>query len=385
MNAVFLTLLLVLPALLIYLGYRFSVFRKIGTVLLCYLTGMVLGNIGILPEGFGSLQNSLSEISVALALPLLLFSLDVRSWFKVAGKAMASMLFAVISIVIVSLALFLIFREVRPGAWQLAGMSLGVYTGGTPNLASIKAALDISSADYILFHTYDTIFSLIYIFLLVSVAQRFFLRYLNPFPRRAVREGSAPEEQGAVESLEEYRHMLKPRALADVGLALVLSAVIVGLSVLGGSLFPSSSSAAVTILLITTLGIGASFVGPIRRLRNSFQGGMYIIFIFCLTVASMTDFKGLARVDGIIMIFVVVGIFGSLMIHSLFCRWAGIDVDTFLVTSVSAICSPPFVPVVAGALKNPAVLLSGLTTGIVGYAVGNYLGISLAFLFKSLP
>jgi len=381
----FLVLLLVLPALLIYLGCRYAVFRKIGTVLLCYLTGMLLGNVGILPDGFSSLQNGLSEISVALALPLLLFSLDVRSWFKVAGKAMASLFFAVISIILVSLVLFLLFRRVHPGAWQLAGMSLGVYTGGTPNLASIKAALDISSTDYILFHTYDTIFSLIYIFLLVSVAQRFFLRYLKPFPRRAVTGGAVPEEQGAVEALEAYREMLKPRILAEFGLALVLSVVIVALSVAAGGLFPSASSAAVTILLITTLGIGASFIKPVRNLRNSFQGGMYIIYIFCLTVASLTDFKGLARIDGTIMIFVVVGIFGSLMIHSLFCRWAGIDVDTFLVTSVSAICSPPFVPVVAGALKNPAVLLSGLTTGIVGYAVGNYLGISLAFLFKSIP
>jgi uncharacterized membrane protein len=306
MTIFFLVLLLALPALLIYLGNRYLVFRKIGTVLLCYLTGMLLGNIGILPAGFTSLQNGLSEISVALALPLLLFSIDVRSWFKVAGKAMASLFFAMVSIILVSLVLFLIFRQVNPGAWQLAGMSLGVYTGGTPNLASIKAALDISSTDYIIFHTYDTIFSLIYILLLVSVAQRFFLRYLKPFPNRAVREGEAPREQGGVKSLEAYRDMLRSRGLAELGLALALSAVIVG-------------------------------------------------------------------------------IFGSLMIHSLFCRWAGIDVDTFLVTSVSAICSPPFVPVVVGALKNPAVLLSGLTTGIVGYAVGNYLGISLAFLFKSLP
>ena len=371
--------------MLIYLGCRYSVFRKIGTVLLCYLTGMLLGNIGILPAGFPSLQNGLSEISVALALPLLLFSLDVRSWFKVAGKAMVSLFFAVVSIILVSLVLFLIFRRVNPGAWQLAGMSLGVYTGGTPNLASIKAALDISSTDYILFHTYDTIFSLIYIFLLVSVGQRFFLRYLKPFPRRAAGEGEALREKGGVESLEAYREILKPRGLADFGIALALSAVIVGVSVLAGGLFSPASSAAVTILLITTLGIGASFIKPVRNLKNSFQGGMYIIYIFCLTVASLTDFKGLAKIDGTIMLFVVAGIFGSLMIHSLFCRWAGIDVDTFLVTSVSAICSPPFVPVVAGALKNPAVLLSGLTTGIVGYAVGNYLGISLAFLFKSLP
>jgi uncharacterized membrane protein len=40
--------------------------------------------------------------------------------------------------------------------------------------------------------------------------------------------------------------------------------------------------------------------------------------------------------------------------------------------------------VVAG-LRNPELLPVGITTGIIGYAVGNYLGIGLAYLFRSLP
>ena len=55
----------------------------------------------------------------------------------------------------------------------------------------------------------------------------------------------------------------------------------------------------------------------------------------------------------------------------------------FIITSASAICSPPFVPVVAAALKNRAVIISGLTTGIIGYALGNYLGITMAYVVKS--
>jgi uncharacterized membrane protein len=43
------------------------------------------------------------------------------------------------------------------------------------------------------------------------------------------------------------------------------------------------------------------------------------------------------------------------------------------------------VPVVATALKNKDVILSGIITGIVGLAIGNYLGISYAYLLKNLP
>jgi len=43
---------------------------------------------------------------------------------------------------------------------------------------------------------------------------------------------------------------------------------------------------------------------------------------------------------------------------------------------------PAFVPTVATALKNRAIIVSGLTTGVVGYAIGNYAGIALAYLLK---
>ena len=83
--------------------------------------------------------------------------------------------------------------------------------------------------------------------------------------------------------------------------------------------------------------------------------------------------------------FVAISIVGSLTVHAILCKLFRVDTDTFLITSTSAICSPPFVPVVAAALKNKTIILSGLTTGIIGYAIGNYLGISLAYLFKLIP
>jgi uncharacterized membrane protein len=55
-----------------------------------------------------------------------------------------------------------------------------------------------------------------------------------------------------------------------------------------------------------------------------------------------------------------------------------------MITSVAFICSPPFVPVVAGALKNRHIIVSGITIGIIGYAVGNYLGYIVAEVLSKL-
>jgi uncharacterized membrane protein len=61
-----------------------------------------------------------------------------------------------------------------------------------------------------------------------------------------------------------------------------------------------------------------------------------------------------------------------------------VDADTTIITSIAAVYSPPFVPAVAAALKNKDVIVSGLATGIIGYAVGNYLGIALGHLIHRL-
>jgi uncharacterized membrane protein len=39
---------------------------------------------------------------------------------------------------------------------------------------------------------------------------------------------------------------------------------------------------------------------------------------------------------------------------------------------------------VAGAIKNKDVMVSGITVGIIGYAIGNYLGLVIAELLKTL-
>ena len=384
MVIVFCIVAMTFPALLVYLCYRFAPLRAIGTVVLCYIAGMVLGNIGLLPKSIAPLQSTLTNLTVALALPLLLFSIDVKKWFRVAGKGMLCMLLATISIVAVAFAAYLITRKGDSEAWQLAGMAMGMYTGGTPNMAAIKAALGVLSPTYILFLTYDTVVSLIYILLMSSVARPFFRLYLKPY-ESPVSDGAVASEGDEDESIEAYSGMFKPANLPGLGLALLLSAAIVGVSVFLAGLLPGSASTAATILSITTLGICASFVPAVRKIRKTFQAGMYVIYVFCFVVASMTKLDSLIHIDFRILGFVTGCIFGSLFLHSFLCRLFKIDVDTFIITSVSAVCSPPFVPAVAAALKNKAIIISGLTTGIVGYAIGNYLGIFFAYLFKSIP
>jgi uncharacterized membrane protein len=109
---------------------------------------------------------------------------------------------------------------------------------------------------------------------------------------------------------------------------------------------------------------------------------MYFILVFSLIVSSMANLSRLADVSLVILSYIILVIFGSLLVQSVLSKIFKIDTDTMMITSTAFICSPPFVPVVASALRNKEVIISGLTVGIIGYAIGNYLGITLAYLLK---
>lgn len=374
-----------LPAIVIVAALRVPLVDKVGVVVICYVAGVLLGNSGLLTEAHAPLQESLTEAAVALSLPLLLFSMDLRRWLDVAGKAMLSLFLAVASIVgVASAGQLLLLAEVDEG-WQIAGMAVGVYTGGTPNVAAIKTALGVDSTLFVVVHTYDMLLGAVYILFCVTVAQRVFGRFLPPF-RATASPGLVGLGEDAVspESTEAFRGMLAPPILLRLLVALLLSGLVVGASVILGGFVPGSFRTAAVILAITTLSIVASFVRPIRRLPRTFSLGMYVIYVFCFVVGSMARLNTISEIDPAVFAYMTVCVFGTMLLHALLCRLFRVDVDTFLITSVAAVCSPPFVPVVAAALRNRTIVLSGLTTGIIGYAVGNYLGVAIAYALRSV-
>lgn len=463
LNIITVLLFMVVPALMIFLCVKFKALNKLGIVLLCYIVGMVIGNLGLLPHSFNtpsvtnisvsvaeqagkavdvdilgadgavvetvslssengwtqtvklpyedesknainytvsdenavltasagdSTLSLLQSITICLALPLVLFSLDIRTFFKVAKKGMLCMLLACVAIVVVTFVLHLIFRSSTENSAQYAAGAVAVYTGGTVNFGSIRNAIGVSNDDYIIFNTYDSVVSVIYIFFLSTIGRKFFIKFfrMRPFEKSDSEEHSI-DSATIDESVYTYKEILYKKNIPGLLIALLLSAVIFGISyalnILVSSFNPSLGMT-VMMLSITTLGIAFSFIKKIREIRKTFQLGMYIIYAFCFSVAASADFKALLNFSLPIFCYVCVSIVASLMLHALLSKLFKIDTDTMIITSVSAVCSPPFVPAVAAALNNNAILVSGLATGVVGYAVGNYLGNAVYFLYNMI-
>ncbi|MGY6741412.1 MAG: DUF819 family protein [Cecembia sp.] len=402
------------PALILYLCQRYPFLDKIGTVILAYALGLILGNIGIHP-GLGEILNekiithpqtdlvdvqslvdqgiietknltafqiyklrdNLLSVTVLLAIPLMLFSTNLKSWKKLAGKTILSLFIGLFSVLsVITLGFFLFKESGLPDFWKIAGLLVGVYTGGTPNLASLKLMLDVDANTYILTHTYDLLIGVFYLGFLISLGKKFFSKFLPPFAKN----NGAPEEinQEAVNPIPLVFTQKIKAIFKGLGLAIVIAAISLGIA----AIFPDQLLMVVVILSITTLGIIASNFNKINQLPLSFETGMYLILIFSLVVASMADISNFAGFNPVLLAYISLAVFGSLIIHVLLCKVFKVDADTTMITSVSFICSPPFVPVIAGALGNKQIIVSGITVGIIGYAIGNYLGYFLANVLK---
>jgi uncharacterized membrane protein len=385
---------LVVPAMALALVRRYAWASKLGTIVLCYLAGLLVANLGLLPPAAAPVQKLLSEVTIALALPMILFTVDVRAWSRIAGKAVLSMALATVSIVVVAAALFAVYRGLGTAApHELAGLAVGVYTGGTPNLAAIKAALGVADARYLLFNAFDTVASAAYLMFMLSAAAPLLARWLPAAAAPAQRDeasgdapvpGVPPPAAAADPHDEDYAPLLTRRGALRVLASLLAAAAVVALSVGIGQAVGGADATAIVVALLATLGLAASFVPPVRRLAESYKTGMYLIYVFSFAVASMARLDTVQWSDTGLFVFVVVAVFASLALHALLCRLAGVDVDTFMVTSVSAICSPGFVPLVARSLRDRAMLASGIGTGVIGYAIGTQLGIAVALLLRGL-
>ena len=372
------------PAIVLWLCRKIKILNKIGPVLLLYLIGIVLGNSGLIDESAFKVQDLIVTIIIPLAIPMMLFSCNFLQWNI--KNAVLTLITGIIAVVIAIFAGYFIFKPligsdpaIGGNIDKIAGMLAGVYTGGTPNLAAIKLMLGIPNETYIMVHSYDMAISLIYLTFVLSIGIKLFRKILHYEPsQKSTKSDHMPFEP---EGEEPYKDFFKKENFLPVLGAAALSLLIFGIAGGLSMILPKDLQMVVVILTITSLGIGASFIKRVREIRKSYDAGMYLVYIFSMVVASMADLGRLNLAGGLyVLLYIVFVIFGSLVLQLIMARILKIDADTVLISSVSLINSPPFVPLIATAMNNRSVIITGLTVGLVGYAIGNYLGYLISII-----
>ena len=374
----------VAPAGVIWACRRYKVLGKIGPIMVLYAIGMVIGNLPFLPEGIKSLQDMIPNVMIPLAIPMMLFGCHFSS--REAGLQLKLVVSGFSSVCLAVIVGYLLFGcHVEEGA-EIGGIISGMYTGGTLNAAALQAIFKIDSERFILVNSYDIIISFLYFVFLFSVGIRLFRRLYGEREKVLSAENKAEiEEQIRLAAQNPYRRLWTREGAQQLGKMLLYTLAIVAVSAGVALLMPEGWFMVVFILLLTTLGVACSFMPKVRALDLSYDVGMYLIYIFSITIASMADFSNLDLAGGANQLaFMSVAVFISLLIHAVVCRFMRVDADSMMISSVAFINSPPFVPMASAAMQNKKALVTGLGAGIVGYAVGNHFGVLMVELLERL-
>lgn len=96
----------------------------------------------------------------------------------------------------------------------------------------------------------------------------------------------------------------------------------------------------------------------------------------------MADLNELVNKSSTLFFYCTYVMFGAILLHFIFAAFFRIDRDTVIITSAAAIYGPAFIGPIANSIKNKEIIVAGITMGLIGYAIGNYLGIGIAMLLK---
>jgi uncharacterized membrane protein len=339
-------------------------------IVLCYATGILLSILNKERDNlFFNVASWISQISILLAIPLLLYgssSIKQISGYKRLGL---SFFFASVSSAISCFSVVWWFKNDIISFAQVGSMLTGLYTGGTPNMQAIGFALKGDPKLIVQLTAADALVGGSYLVLLTSIVP-VITSYVLPRFKKPVIHDEVISTSTQIK-MERWDYFIL------IFFTLLWLSVLLGLLYAGDLL----ENTAIILFFITGISIVLSFFKFIaKRSSTSFTMGEYLLLVFALSLSIQGKWSDITRGSNLIFIITAVSMYGSIGLHLILSKIFGIDRDTFLISSTAAIYGPPFVSQIATVVKNKYLLMPGILVGLLGYAIGNYIGLAVYYL-----
>jgi uncharacterized membrane protein len=345
------------------------------------LTAVFLGVI-LLSVWLDSKYEGLADFTVPFAVCLILFTVKLEDLKKVGGPLLVAFVVAcagtMVGVLVAGLLLDPRLAEILgENAWKLAGPFTGTYTGGSLNFFALWDGLEIGNPDlFAAANAVDnlTLFPLFAFWVMVpTLLGRFF-----PVARFWGIVGEEPQA--------DHQRATPPelRILDLVALAFAALAIMAVSGLLKERWIAEFMPDLPTILIVTTLALVLAQFRFISRLRGAYELGNLSFYLFFCAVGAMINLKMAIILSPILFLYVMV----IMVIHMVTVYGVGrllrLDIRVLTIASAAAKTGPPSVIALANVHGWKHLVLPGVAMGLLGYAVGNYLGLATAYIMKAL-
>jgi len=372
----------------VQLEERFKLFRSLGAALVGILLGMVLSNAGLIP-GDSVTYDLLMGPVVSVGIVLILFSVDLRTVFSAGPKMMGAFGIGAVGTALGAMtAGFLFSGMIGAETWKLTGQFTGTYTGGGVNFAALGEALGTSSELFTAGIAADVIVTAVW--MAACLAVPVMLGYTGNGDEDVDGETgpeSTPDAPAAAapDPDDESLHRRLYESRRPMGLRDVSALVTLGIGVWWGSQFIGEKVPILpSVLWLTTLSLLLAQVPMVKRLAGGAMLGHYLILLFLASNGAKSVVARIFEVGPGVFYFAMT----TVAIHGVFIfgvgRLAKIDAGTLAVASQANVGGVGSAVALAGARGYTQALLPGVAVGLLGYAVGNYMGYLVAHLMRGI-
>ena len=284
----------------------------------------------------------------------------------------------IIGVLVASLTLEPFLADIlAENSWKLAGPYTGTYIGGSLNFFALWSGLEIGRSDlFAAANAVDnvTLFPLYALWMIIPtwLAGRYVV----------ARKWEVHFEDDEAGALSHEKPRLEPlQGVTLFFLAILVMTVSAWLkSAVVDRFFPSVPA----ILIVTTLALILGQFRFVRELRGAWEIGDLAFYVFFAAVGAMINFYQAVILSPILFLYVLV----IMAIHFVVLFGLGsffrMDIGVLTIASVATKAGPPLVVPVAEVMGWRHLVLPGIIVGMLGYAIGNYVGYGVAHVVRLL-
>jgi uncharacterized membrane protein len=360
---------------------RFKWAEKLSAVLWIIFTSALVSNLGLIPTQ-SPLYGQLIDFTVPFAVCVILFTVNLSD-IRRAGRPMLvafglATLGTIVGVVVASLTLEPFLTDILgTNSWKLAGPYTGTYIGGSLNFFALWSGLELGNPDLLAAaNAVDNVslFPLYALWMILSsvLAGRYVVGKSWSVSTNSEVEVTAPKE----------KPRLDPLSVAT--LFFLALTVMAASNWIKSSIIDTYFPAVPAILVVTTLALLLGQLGPVRRLQGAWEIGDLAFYLFFASVGAMINFYQAIVLSPILFVYVmIILIFHMSVLYGL--GWLlRMDVGVLTIASVATKAGPALIVPVAEAKGWRHLVLPGILIGMLGYAVGNYVGYAVAYLVRAL-
>lgn len=358
----------------IWLENNTRVFKKLGAAALTILIGMLFSNVGLIP-GASPVYDFFRGPGVLAGITFFLLTVDLGSIRAAGGPMLKAFLLGAFGAALGGAVMGLVlFEAIGPDTWKLSGQFAATYIGGGVNFAAVGQALNTSAEYFTAGVAADVIVTAIWLIVCITVPA-YLGRDSSDDPAMGA-SGQPGTKSPHVPNLLTSTHA--PVTLWDLA---VLVATVMGCIWLSG-VIAAWIPGIPKIIWLTTLALVLAQLPQIQNLSGSLVLGNYLLLLFLATNGAVSVIARIVEIGPAIFYFAL----GTVLIHGVIIFGIGImlriDTKIIAIASQANIGGASSAMAIAGARGTPHLILPGIAVGLLGTALGNYVGLLIANLMK---